>query len=145
MPGPKADSARTEAIITSAPLRSWERATWPFLRASWRFLGVAFSVLFSAISAGHLQGVQRGGHGVLELVADPAGHERQRGADEHEPEGDLGREADGEDVELGHDARDEAERDVGEQDGEHHRRADLDRRAEEGAEGNPGPGEDPAE
>src|SRR5919197_5284921 len=109
MPGPKADSARTDAAITSAPLRSCERSTWPFLRASWRFLGVAFSVLFSAISAGHVQGVQRGRHGVLELVAQPAGHERQRGADEHEADRDLGGEPDGEDVELGHDARDEAE------------------------------------
>ena len=49
-PGPNADSARTEAISTTAPLTSCDLATWPFLRASARFLGVAFSVLFSAIS-----------------------------------------------------------------------------------------------
>src|SRR4051812_13743455 len=134
MPGPKADRARTDASITTAPLMSCERETWPFLRASWRFFGVAFSVLFSAISAGHLQGVQSGGHGALQLVAEPAGHERQRGADEDQADGDLGREADAEDVELRHDARDEAEGDVGEQHGEHDRRADLDGRAEDAAE-----------
>ena len=40
----------------------------------------------------------------LELVADPAGHEGRGGGHEQQPDDDLGREADGEDVELGHDA-----------------------------------------
>ena len=51
MAGPKADSASTAAISTIAPLASCERATWPLARASWRFLGVAFSVLFSAMAS----------------------------------------------------------------------------------------------
>ena len=43
--GPKADIASRPASRTAAPLTSIERATWPFLRASSFFLGVAFSVL----------------------------------------------------------------------------------------------------
>jgi hypothetical protein len=49
IPGPKADRASTEAASTAAPLTSADLATWPRLRASPRVLGVAFSVLLSAI------------------------------------------------------------------------------------------------
>src|SRR3954447_23090557 len=99
MPGPKADSARTEAIITSAPLRSCERATWPFLRASSRRLGVAFSVLSPPLPAiaRHLlrdpKGVEGLTNGLGELGAEPPRHERQRDADQQEADEDLGREA----------------------------------------------------
>ena len=50
IPGANAERASSAASRTTAPLRSIDRATWPFLRASSRFLGVAFSVLFSAIT-----------------------------------------------------------------------------------------------
>ena len=45
MLGPVAASVKSPASSTTAPLRSADFATWPFLRASSTFLGVAFSVL----------------------------------------------------------------------------------------------------
>jgi hypothetical protein len=48
-PGPAEPIAMMPAISTTAPWRSVERATWPFSRASLRFLGVAFSVFSPAI------------------------------------------------------------------------------------------------
>src|SRR3954447_1989678 len=90
--------AKSAANMTTAPLRSPDLATWPFLRASDRFLGVAFSVLSPAMS-GDPQRLQRRADAVLELVGDPAGGERERHADDEQADRDLGREADGEDVE----------------------------------------------
>src|SRR5215217_6235620 len=75
--GAVALSANSAANMTTAPLRSADLATEPFLRACWRFLGVAFSVFSPAIS-GDPQRVQGGGDRVLQLVGDPAGRERQR-------------------------------------------------------------------
>src|SRR4051794_1884867 len=134
--GPKADSASSAASRTTAPLRSADLATWPFLRASSRRLGVAFSVLsLPAMRSPHPQRVKSGGHRVLQLVMEPARDEGQRGPDEDEADGDLRGEADGEDVELGHDARDDAERGVGDHERDQHRRADLDRGGEDAGEG----------
>src|SRR4051795_2034240 len=134
--GAVALSANSAANMTTAPLRSADLATWPFLRASWRFLGVAFSVLSPpAAMSGDPQRVERGGDRVLELVGDPAGGERERDAEDEQADRDLGREADGEDVELRHDARDDAERGVGEDDREHDRRRELHRRDEDAGEG----------
>src|SRR4051795_10993763 len=132
--GAVALSANSAANMTTAPLRSADLATWPFLRASERFLGVAFSVRSPAMS-GDPQRVERGGDRVLELVGDPAGGERERHAEDEQADRDLGREADGEDVELRHDARDDAERGVGEDDREHDRRRELHRRDEDAGEG----------
>src|SRR5689334_20687086 len=115
--GAVALSAKSAAIMTTAPLRSALLATEPFLRASARFFGVAFSVLSLAAMSGHPQRLQRGADAVLELVGDPAGRERERHADDEQPDRDLGREADGEDVELRHDAGDGAERGVGDDHG----------------------------
>src|SRR4051794_9267349 len=110
--GAVALSANSAARSTTAPLRSALLATWPFLRASWRRLGVAFSVLSPppppAIS-GHPQRLERGADAALQLVREPAGGERERHAEHEEPHRDLGGEADLEDVELRHDARDDAE------------------------------------
>src|SRR4051812_33494139 len=129
--GAVALSANSAANMTIAPLRSWLLATEPFFRASCRFLGVAFSVLSPPEAmSGDLQGVQGGGDRLLELVGDPAGGERQRDADDEQSDGHLGREADGEDVQLRHDAGDDAERGVGDDDREHDRRRELHRRDE---------------
>src|SRR5919198_6208023 len=122
--GAVALSASSAASITIAPLRSWLLATWPFLRASERFLGVAFSVLSPAAMSGDPQRLEGGGDAALELVGDPAGGERERHADDKQADHDLGREADGEDVELRHDARDDAERRVGDDHREHDRRGE---------------------
>src|SRR3954463_4897364 len=126
--------AKSAANMTTAPLRSPDLATWPFLRASERFFGVAFSVLSPAAMSGDPQRLQRGAHAVLELVGDPAGDERERHADDEQADRDLGREADGEDVELRDDARDGAERGVGDDHGEHHRGGELDRGDEDAGE-----------
>src|SRR3954470_1698794 len=124
--GAVALSANSAANSTIAPLRSALFATWPFLRASDRRFGVAFSVLSPAAMSGDPQGLERGGDAALELVGDPAGGERQRDADDEQADRDLGREADGEDVELRHDAGHDAERDVGDHHREHDRRGQLD-------------------
>ena len=80
MAGPKADSASRAASRTTAPLRSADLATWPFLRASSRRFGVAFSVLsLPAMRSRHPQRVESGGDGVLQLVVEPASDEGQRG------------------------------------------------------------------
>src|SRR4051812_23172390 len=134
MPGPAAPSVMSPTSRTTAPLRSLERATCPFLRASWRRLGVGFSVFSPPpppAMSGHLQGAQRVGDGALHAVGEPAGDKRQRDADEQQPDGDLRREADAEDVELRHDARHQAEGGVGEHDGQQHRAGDLDRGGED--------------
>src|SRR4051812_16490897 len=123
--------ANSAANMTIAPLRSWLLATEPFFRASSRFLGVAFSVLSPPEAmSGDPQGVERHADRLLELVGDPAGGERQRDADDEQSDGHLGREADGEDVQLRHDAGDDAERGVGDDDREHDRRRELHRRDE---------------
>src|SRR3954451_17931796 len=124
--GAVALSANSAANMTIAPLRSWLLATEPFLRASARFLGVAFSVLSLAMS-GDPQRLDRRADRLLELVGDPAGGERERDAEHEQADRDLGREADGEDVELRDDARDGAERGVRDDHREHHRRGELDR------------------
>src|SRR5262245_25434426 len=129
--GAEALRANSAANMTTAPLRSWLLATWPFLRASWRFLGVAFSVLSPAAMSGHLQGLQGGGDALLELVGDPPGRERERHAEDEQADGDLRGEADGEDVELRDDARHDAERGVGDDHGDQDRRGQLDRRHED--------------
>src|SRR3954465_8603938 len=85
--------AKSAANMTTAPLRSADLATWPFLRASERFLGVAFSVCSPAMS-GDPQRVERGGDRVLELVGDPAGGERERHAEDEQADRDLGLEVD---------------------------------------------------
>src|SRR3954452_12593794 len=90
--GPVAESARSAASSTAAPLMSVERATWPFLRASARFLGVAFSVRFSAIALADPQRVERGLHGGLQLADHEVRDERQRGADQRQADDHLGRE-----------------------------------------------------
>src|SRR4051794_4664568 len=127
--------ANSAANMTIAPLRSWLLATEPFLRASERFLGVAFSVLSPEAMSGDPQGVEGDGHRLLQLVGDPAGGERERDADDEQADRDLGGEADGEDVELRHDARDDAERGVGDDDREHDRRRELHGRDEDSGEG----------
>src|SRR3954468_18503032 len=132
--GAVALSANKAANMTTAPLRSPDLATEPFLRACWRFLGVAFSVFSPAIS-GDPQRLESGGDRVLELVGDPARDERERHAEDEQADRDLGREADVEDVQLRHDARDDAERGVGDDDREHDRRGDLHRRHEDAGEG----------
>src|SRR3954453_15288335 len=109
---PTALSVSSEASRTAALLTSCERATWPFLRASSRFLGVAFSVLLSATALRHLQEVQRLRDRLLELVDDEARDERERRADQRQADQHLGREADREDVHLRDDLRDDAERGV---------------------------------
>ena len=78
--GPAAESASRPASRIAAPLTSMDFATWPFLRASSFFLGVAFSVLSSAMALADLQRVQRLRDRDLQLVGDEAGDERQRGA-----------------------------------------------------------------
>src|SRR3954464_2118635 len=131
--GAVALSANSAANMTTAPLRSADLATEPFLRACWRFFGVAFSVFSPAIS-GDPQRVEGGGDRVLELVGDPARREGQGHAEDEQADRDLGREADLEDVELRHNARDDAERGVGDDDGEHDRRRELHRRDEDAGE-----------
>src|SRR4051812_12767212 len=126
--------AKSAANMTTAPLRSPDFATWPLLRASERFLGVAFSVLSLPAMSGDPQRLERGADALLELVGDPAGGEGERDADDEQADRDLGREADGEDVELRDDARDGAERGVGDDHGEHHGRGELDRGDEDAAE-----------
>src|SRR3954451_4065820 len=133
--GPVALRANSAANMTIAPLRSGLRATEPFLRASSRFFGVAFSVLSLPPMSGHLQRVQSGADRLLELVGEPARGERERDAEDEQPDGDLGREADGEDVQLRHDACDDAERGVVDHHREHDRRGELHRRDEDAAEG----------
>src|SRR3954447_18495830 len=131
--GAVALSANSAANMTTAPLRSPDLATEPFLRACWRFLGVAFSVFSPAISRDP-QRVEGGGDRVLELVGDPARREGQGHAEDEQADRDLGREADLEDVELRHDARDDAERGVGDDHGEHDGRRELHRRDEDAGE-----------
>src|SRR5919198_2419082 len=123
---PKAPMATIPASSTIATCRSFERATWPRRRASLRRLGVAFSVLSPAMS-GHPDRLEGGADVLLQLAGDPPGDEGQRRGDEQEADDDLGREADREDVELRHDARDDAEGRVGEDQREHHRAGDLQR------------------
>src|SRR3954463_15003026 len=135
MLGPKADRASRPDIRMAAPLTSAERATWPFLRASSRVLGVAFSVLSFAIALRRPERVQRGQDGLLELVAHEAGDERQRRADQREADDDLGGEADGEDVQLRDDARDHAEAGVRDDQRHDHGRADHEAGHEDAGEG----------
>src|SRR6201989_1508149 len=123
--------ANSAANMTTAPLRSWLLATWPFFRASCRFLGVAFSVLSPAAMSGDLPRLQRGGDALRARVGDPPGGERERHAEDEQADGDLRGEADGEDVELRHDARHDAERGVGDDHGDQDRRGELDRRGED--------------
>ena len=79
--GRVAASMPRPASSTTAPLTSAERATWPFLRASSRFLGVAFSVFSPPPRMPSSPPASRARRdGGLELVADAAGDERQRGA-----------------------------------------------------------------
>src|SRR3954447_12759362 len=136
--------ANSAASSTTAPLRSALLATWPFLRASWRRLGVAFSVLSPppppAISR-HPERLERGADAALELVGEPAGGEREGHAQHEQPDRDLGGEAYLEDVELRHDARDDPERGVGEDDGEGDRRGQLERGYEHAGEGVLDPGD----
>src|SRR3954447_7712856 len=131
---PTALSVSSEASSTAALLTSCERATWPFLRASSRFLSVAFSVLFSATALRDLQEVQRLRDRLLELVDDEAGDEGKRGADQRQADQHLGREADREDVHLGHDLRDDAERGVDDRDRDQDRRGDHHRGEEHARE-----------
>src|SRR3954467_3300121 len=92
MCGPQIESAIRPAISTRAPFRSCDFATWPFLRASSRRLGVAFSVLSPPPAmSGDLKGLERRADALGELIADPAGNERQRRADQQEADEDLGR------------------------------------------------------
>src|SRR3954447_8429101 len=84
--------AKSAANMTTAPLRSPDFATWPLLRASERFLGVAFSVLSPAAMSGNPQRLEGGGDGVLELVGNPAGGQREAPADEGQADRCLGRE-----------------------------------------------------
>src|SRR3954468_22563912 len=135
---PTADSASSEASSTAALLTSCERATWPFLRASSRFLGVAFSVLFSATALRDLQEVQRLRDRLLELVDDEARDERERRADQRQADQHLGREADREDVHLRHDLRDHAEGGVDDRDRDQHRRGDHHGGQEDAGEGDLG-------
>ena len=121
-------SASSPASSTTAPLRSADFATWPFLRASSRFLGVAFSVLSPPAMLAPPPAIWR----ALEdgALSSSASQPATNGSDApmtSRPTSHLGREADGEDVELRHDAGDEAERGVGEDQREHHRRGDLER------------------
>src|SRR3954454_15443857 len=132
--GAVALSANSAASSTIAPLRSWLLATEPFLRASERFLGVAFSVLSPAAMSGDPQGLQGSGDAALQLVGDPARRERQRHAQDEQPDGDLGGEADREDVELRHDARDDAERGIRDDDRQYDGGGELERRDEDPAE-----------
>src|SRR5919112_726961 len=127
--------ANRAASSTTAPLRSALLATWPFLRASSRRFGVAFSVLSLPPTSGHLQRLEGGRDAALQLVRQPAGGEWERHAEHQQADGDLGREADREDVELRHDARDDAERGVGEDHGQDDRRGELERGDEDAREG----------
>src|SRR5688500_11935343 len=81
--GAVALSAISAASNTTALLRSIERGIWPFLRASSRRLGVAFSVLSPAMS-GHPERLEGGADAALQLVGDPAGGEGQRHADDEQ-------------------------------------------------------------
>src|SRR5436190_10825741 len=136
--GPQIESAKSAESRTTAPFRSGLFATWPFLRASSRRLGVAFSVFSPPPGAmpPHplLCSVDRleGGHdALLELVADPAGHERQRRRHDQETDQDLRREADREDVQLRHHPRYDAEAGVGDDQRDQDGRGDLDGRDED--------------
>src|SRR5919112_357314 len=126
--------ANRAARRTTAPLRSALLATWPFLRASSRRFGVAFSVLSLPPTSGHLQRFEGGRDAALQLVGEPAGGERKRHAEHQQADGDLGREADREDVELRHDARDNAERGVGQDHGQDDRGGELERGDEDAGE-----------
>src|SRR3954454_20386887 len=115
--GPATDSAIRAPSRIAAPLMSADLATWPFLRASSRFLGVGFSVLSLAMALGGLQEVQRPGDRLLQRAGEEVRDERQRRAEQHEADAHLGREAALEDVHLRHDARADAERGVGDDQG----------------------------
>ncbi len=121
-------TASSPATSTSEPLRSALRATWPFSRARWRCFGCR---LLCALVPCHgpiaTCSAPSAATRCRELAGDPVGDERQRGADDEHRHRDLGREADGEHVQLRHDPRDDAERDVGDQQRDEHRRADLER------------------
>src|SRR3954454_3325761 len=152
MCGPQIDSANSAESSTIAPFRSGLFATWPFLRASSRRLGVAFSVFSPppcAISSSpplrHVDRLEGGQDALLQLGADPAGHERQRGRHDQEADQDLRREADREHVQLRHDPRHDAEAGVGDDQGDQDRRGDLDRRHEDRSEGVLGAADERAE
>src|SRR4051812_752953 len=138
MCGPQIDSANSAVRSTIAPFRSGLFATWPFLRASCLRLGVAFSVFSPPPCAMpphpllcDVDGLEGGHDARLELVADPAGHERQRGRHDQEADQDLRREADREDVQLRHDPRHDTEPGVGDDQGDQDRRGELDGRDED--------------
>ena len=126
-------------MSTSEPPTSAERAICPFLRArSLAVLGRGLSRCAPSVVPSqvfHLphadvQGAERGADGGGHLRGDPAGDERHRGADEQQRHRHLRGEADGEHVQLRHDARDDAEGDVGDQQRDQHRRRDLQGRGE---------------
>ena len=136
MLGPVAASVKSPASRTTAPLRSADLATWPFLRASSRFLGVAFSVLSARGHAAHATfSVWRAWR--TERCSSSASQPPTNGSVtpmSRRPTIDLRGEADGEDVELRHDAGDDAERGVGEDQREDDRPGDLDRAEEDRGE-----------
>src|SRR3954470_887430 len=152
MCGPQIDRANSPASSTTAPFRSGLFATCPFLRASSRRLGVAFSVFSPPPPAmpPHLplrdaDGVEGGHDALLELVADPAGHERQRRRHDQEADQDLRRESDREHVQLRHDARHDAKARVGDDQRDQHGCRELDRRDEDRREGVLGAADERAE
>src|SRR3954469_3241177 len=91
--GPAAESAIRPARRIAAPLTSADLATWPFLRASSRFLGVAFSVLSLAIALRRPDEVQGLADGLLQRAVEVVGDERQRGAEQDQADDQLGGEA----------------------------------------------------
>src|ERR1700749_5121691 len=131
--GPCMEMAIRPATRTSAPLISVLLATWPFLRASLLRLPVGFSVLSSLAMA--LDEVQDSEHGVGDLVAHERPEEGERGGDDEHGHAHLHGEADPEDVHLGDDLSDHAEGDVGDQQRQDDRSADLDGGDEDGGEG----------
>ena len=106
-------------------------ATWPFLRASWRRLGVAFSVLSSRRHQAILIACIAAPTEFTIWSDEPAAEKGERGGDDEQRDADLQREADREHVELRHDPGDHPERDVGDQQREHRRRCELDRADED--------------
>ena len=143
-PGPAEPRATMPAISTTAPWRS--------VRARDLALLAGFLALLGCCLLGLLAGHQ------ATLIAwraaptscwssspiQPATKGRVA-ADEQQADDDLGREADREDVELRHDARDDAERGVGEDQGQQHRPGDLDGRDEDRAEDGVDAGDEAAE
>ena len=130
-PGPKPTArAAREQHDGAVEVRS-TCATWPFLRASSRFLGVAFSVLsLPAAIAQPRPSARCRAAARRERCSSSASQPATNGSEapiSTRPTVDLGREADREDVELRHDARDDAERRVRDDEREQHRRGDLQR------------------